>query len=72
MIDSSKPPSAALSEEDRDNLISRIDELEQLLARKKAEAQQANLPRLKFGTDGIPVLIDTVTEDDINPDKVRP
>ncbi len=57
---------------DKDNLISQIDELENLLAAKKAEAEveaeakaqakaktiaeESTLPQLNVGTDGIPVL----------------
>jgi hypothetical protein len=71
MVDSSNKP---MSEQDRDNLINRIDELENLLAQKKAEAQEAQqseqieqeeLPRLNVGTDGIPVLVEAVTEEDL-------
>ena len=43
---------------DRDELVSRIDELEQLLAEKKAEASRAGKLHMKVGTDGIPVLED--------------
>jgi hypothetical protein len=69
MIDSTKDHSKSLPDSDRNNLINRIDELEQLLAKKKAESKQAKLPRLKVGTDGIPVLVDPFTEDDLNPDQ---
>ncbi len=73
-------PKKNVSEEDRDNLINRIDELETLLAQKKAEHQEAlkaeeteqaespDLPRLSVGTDGIPVLVKTVSEDDLMTD----
>jgi len=74
MVDSTKKPDESLSDSDKDNLINRIDELEELLAKKnaesqkaKAESQKANLPRLKVGTDGIPVLVETVAEEDISP-----
>ncbi len=50
---------------DRDELVSRIDELEQLLAEKKAEANQAGKLHMKVGTDGIPVL-----EDQFEPDSL--
>ena len=46
----------------REELISRIEELENLLAKKKAESQQNTGTRLKFGTDGIPVLDELVDE----------
>jgi len=69
MVDSTKNSTTALSSSERDNLISRIDELERLLARKKAASQQTNLPRIKVGTDGIPILIEAVTEKDINTDQ---
>ena len=29
------------------------------------------MPRLKVGTDGIPVLVETVTEEDISPEKAQ-
>lgn len=60
-----------MPDSDRNHLISRIDELEQLLAKKKAESQEAQAkvktPRLKVGTDGIPVLVEAVIEEDIDP-----
>ena len=68
MIDSSYNPPKPLSDSDRNNLVNRIDELEQLLAKKKTESKQAKLPRLKVGTDGIPVLVDLFTQDDLNQD----
>ncbi len=46
----------------REALINRIDELENLLAQKKSESTNTNSPRLKVGTDGIPVLMETVDE----------
>lgn len=46
-----------LSMEERNNLLNRIDELETLLAKKKAEVGNVT-PRIKVGTDGIPVLFD--------------
>lgn len=67
MIDSTNQNDESFSDSDRDNLINRIDELEELLAKKKAESQHANAPRLRVGSDGIPVLVETVTEDDISP-----
>ncbi len=66
MVDFTKKSHEPLSDSDRDNLINRIDELEKLLANKKAETQQANLPRLKVGTDGIPILVENITEEDIS------
>jgi hypothetical protein len=71
MIDSPKNPPKELSDTDRNNLINRIDELEGLLAKKKAESKQAKLPRLKVGTDGIPVLVDPLNEENLNPDTDR-
>lgn len=68
MIDSSHTPPKPLSDSDRNNLVNRIDELEELLAKKKTESKQAKLPRLKVGTDGIPVLVDLFTQDDLNQD----
>ena len=68
MIDSSHTPPKPLTDSDRNNLVNRIDELEQLLAKKKTESKQAKLPRLKVGTDGIPVLVDLFTQDDLNQD----
>ncbi len=71
MIDSSKTPPEHLSDTDRNNLVNRIDELEQLLAKKKTESKQAKLPRLKVGTDGIPVLVDPFNAENLNPDTDR-
>ncbi|GJM04271.1 MAG: hypothetical protein DHS20C09_02620 [marine bacterium B5-7] len=68
MIDSSHTPPKPLSDTDRNNLVNRIDELEQLLAKKKTESKQAKLPRLKVGTDGIPVLVDLFSQDDLDQD----
>jgi len=68
MIDSSHNPPKALSDTDRNNLVNRIDELEELLAKKKTESKKAKLPRLKVGTDGIPVLVDLFTQDDLDQD----
>ncbi|GEM_PF-1589255 len=68
MIDSSNTHPEELSDSDRNNLVNRIDELEQLLAKKKTESKQTKLPRLRVGTDGIPVLVDLFTEDDLNQD----
>lgn len=67
MVDSDKTPPNQLIDTDRSNLINRIDELESLLAKKKEESKQAKLPRLKVGTDGIPVLIEPFTADKFNP-----
>ncbi len=69
MIDSSHTAPKPLSGSDRNSLVNRIDELEQLLAKKKAESKEAKLPRLRVGTDGIPVLVDHYTLDDLNPDQ---
>ena len=63
MIDSSKTPGSDIPELERNQLLGRIDELEKLLAKKKAESQQSQTPRLKVGTDGIPVLVETVSAD---------
>ncbi|MCZ6805171.1 MAG: hypothetical protein O7D86_14935 [Proteobacteria bacterium] len=71
MVDSTKKPDESLSNADRGNLINRIDELEELLAKKNAETQNANLPRLRVGTDGIPVLVQTVAEEGITPGDVQ-
>jgi hypothetical protein len=69
MVDSTKKPDTSLPELNDGNLISQIDELESLLAEKKAEAQKKELPRLSVGTDGIPVLVEAVTEEDFNADE---
>lgn len=70
MVDSTKKPTDHQSVSERNHLLSRIDELEKLLAKKKAEAQEAaqdhQTPKLKVGTDGIPVLVDAVAEDNLN------
>lgn len=71
MIDSPKSPPEHLADSDRNNLANRIDELEQLLAKKKKESKQAKLPRLKVGTDGIPVLVDPFNAENLNPDLDR-
>ncbi len=71
MVDSTKKPDESLSNADRGSLINRIDELEELLAKKNAETQNANLPRLRVGTDGIPVLVQTVAEEGITPGDVQ-
>ncbi len=68
MVDSTKKPDNSMPELNQDNLINQIDELEELLAQKKADAQKSALPKLNFGTDGIPVLVNAVTEDDLKPD----
>ncbi|HIF50415.1 MAG TPA: hypothetical protein EYQ42_02580 [Thiotrichaceae bacterium] len=70
---------------DKDNLISQIDELENLLAAKKAEAEveaeakaqakaktiaeESTLPQLNVGTDGIPVLVEPVAEEGFSSEK---
>jgi len=78
MVDSTKKPETTLPELGDGNLIQQIDELEALLAEKKAEAQveaQAQkpiLPRLNVGTDGIPVLVEAVTEEGLTPDTKQP
>lgn len=77
MVDFKKNTDSSLPAEQQNNLINQIDELENLLAEKKAEAQQIQekqqqeqqqepaLPRMTVGTDGIPVLVEAVTEDDL-------
>lgn len=73
MVEPTDKPEDSLPELQQDNLINQIDELENLLAEKKAEAEELKqeqpqekvLPRLNVGTDGIPVLVETVTEDDL-------
>ena len=74
MVDPTDKPEDSLPELQQDNLINQIDELENLLAEKKAEVQETQkeqqeqeslLPKLNVGTDGIPVLVNTVTEDDL-------
>ena len=68
MVDIPKKTVPSLHEVDRTTLLNRIDELEKLLARKKAETRQTDeVPKLKVGTDGIPVLVEAVTEKDMNP-----
>jgi hypothetical protein len=75
MVDETKKPGDSLPELDDGNLINQIDELEALLSEKKAEAdalvqkEQSALPRLNVGTDGIPVLVEAVTEEDFNPEE---
>lgn len=71
MVDPTKSNNGSLSKDDRDNLINRIDELENLLAKKKAESQAAKSPRLKVGTDGIPVLVEMFDEERINLEQGR-
>ncbi|MBL1142963.1 MAG: hypothetical protein HND53_13120 [Proteobacteria bacterium] len=70
MADIPEKPDDSLPELDDGNLIKQIDELEALLAEKKAEAQaqETVLPRLNVGTDGIPVLVEAVTEEGLNID----
>ncbi len=70
MVDSTKKPESSLPV-DKANLINQIDELENLLAEKKTEAQQSVLPRLSVGTDGIPILVEAVTEEDLDPDETQ-
>lgn len=70
MVDSTKKPDSILPDLNEGNLINQIDELEALLAEKKAEAQQIILPKLNVGTDGIPVLVNTVTEEGISSDNI--
>jgi predicted component of type VI protein secretion system len=67
MVDPTDKLDGSLPELDQDNLINQIDELENLLSQKKAaaQAQQPVLPRLNVGTDGIPVLVEAVTEEDM-------
>ena len=65
MADSTESSSKTLSEKERSNLLTRIDELEKLLAQRKAEAQQPKMPKLKVGTDGIPVLVETVDDNSV-------
>jgi len=72
MVDSTEKPENLLSKLNDGNLISQIDELETLLAEKKAEAQKTVLPRLNVGTDGIPVLVEAVTEEGLSPDEISP
>ena len=71
MIDSSKTLSKHLSDTDRNNLVNRIDELEQFLAKKKTASKQAKLPRLKVGTDRVPVLVDLFNVENLNRDTNR-
>lgn len=66
MIDSVKKSETKLSESDRHQLLQRIDELEKLLARKKPESKKVKTPKLKIGTDGIPVLVNPVVAADVN------
>ena len=47
----------------RGELVNRIDELERLLEEKKNAAETSAQARMKFGTDGIPVLVDIVDAD---------
>jgi hypothetical protein len=71
MVDETNNPDDSLPPlEGDDNLIKQIDELEELLAQKKAEAQAKRniLPKLNVGTDGIPVLVEAVTEEGLNLD----
>ncbi|MEM6998743.1 MAG: hypothetical protein AAF419_02765, partial [Pseudomonadota bacterium] len=73
MVDSTKKPGDSSPESNQDNLIKQIDELETILARKKAEAQKSReqqevLPRFNVGTDGIPVLVEAVTEEGLSSD----
>ncbi len=78
MVDSTKKPESPSPELGDGNLIQQIDELETLLAEKKAEAQAGSqeqhniLPRLNVGTDGIPVLVEAVNEEGLTPDIKQP
>jgi len=78
MVDTPKKPESSLPELGDGNLIDQIDELEALLAEKKAEAQlevqaqQNVLPKLNVGTDGIPVLVEAITEEGLTPDRIEP
>ncbi len=69
--DNSREPGNA----ERGELVSRIDELERLLAEKKAEANRTGQLHMKVGTDGIPVLEDLFEADTFNsmsdPDQVE-
>lgn len=53
----------AVADDGRAELVSRIDELERLLAEKKSEANRAGQLHMKVGTDGIPVLEDLFDSD---------
>lgn len=53
-------------DDERDELVSRIDELERLLAEKKAEANRTGQLHMKVGTDGIPVLEDLFESDTLD------
>ena len=67
MVDTPKKFGPAIPESDKTALLNRIEELENLLHRKKTEViEQNQSPRLKVGTDGIPVLVESVTEEDMN------
>lgn len=55
-----------LTDQDRDKLINRIDELENLLAKKKEKTQQQDNSKFKVGTDGIPVLMETLFDESID------
>ena len=66
MVDTPKKFNTDMPDGNKTALLNRIDELEKLLSSKKAETQARNqTPRLKVGTDGIPVLVDTVTVADM-------
>ncbi|MEQ8288703.1 MAG: hypothetical protein RIB78_03155 [Gammaproteobacteria bacterium] len=69
--DDSREPGNA----ERAELVSRIDELERLLAEKKAEANRTGQLHMKVGTDGIPVLEDLFEADKsdsmLDPDQVE-
>lgn len=71
MVDPTQEEPDALLPANKDDLINQIDELENLLAQKKEEARRAALPRLKVGTDGIPILVETVTEGGLDSDKAQ-
>ena len=69
MDESNKTTDTVSSDLEKNQLVSRIDELERLLAEKKTESQQTQASRLKVGTDGIPVLEETVTDEDGHPEQ---
>ena len=74
MTDSEEKTTEAISTADRNQLLGRIVELETLLDRKKTQmkreqtAAKVEMPRLKVGTDGIPVLTDTVSKESLQDD----
>ncbi len=60
MADSTNNSVKPLSDSNRNDLLNRIDKLERLLAKKRTTSDPEKVPRLKVGTDGIPVLIEPV------------